>query len=76
VWSIHQGQLVCRPATYGSDPSQSTSTRHVRLRRAHAGAEQSIIRFSEPSANFPTHVHLDQRELLHIPRVDLVEVGG
>jgi hypothetical protein len=47
-----------------------------RLRRAHAGAKQSIIRFSEPSANFPTHVHLDHRELLHVPRVDLVEVGG
>ena len=40
------------------------------------GAEQPIIRFSEPSAHFPAHVHLDQRELLEILRVDLVEVGG
>ena len=43
---------------------------------SHPGAEQSIIRFSEPSANFPAHVHLYQRELLKILRIHLVEVGG
>ena len=48
----------------------------VRVRRPHPGAEQSIIGFPEPSAHFPAHVHLDQRELLEILRVDLVEVGG
>jgi hypothetical protein len=48
----------------------------VRLRHAHPGAEQSTIRFPEPSAHFPPHVHLDQRKLLQIPRIDLVEVGG
>jgi hypothetical protein len=44
--------------------------------RPKPGAEQSIIRLPEPSAHFPAHVHLDQRELPEILRVDLVEVGG
>jgi len=43
--------------------------------RPKPGAEQSIIRLPEPSAHFPAHVHLDQRELLEILLVDLVEVG-
>jgi endoglucanase len=38
-------------------------------------AEQLIIRFPEPSGHFPAHVHLDQRELLEVLLVDLVEVG-
>ena len=48
----------------------------VRDRRPHLCEKQSIIRFPEPSAHFSTHVHLDQRELLDVLRVDLVEVGG
>jgi len=48
----------------------------VCLGRSHPGAEQPIIRFPEPSANFPAHVHLDQRKLLQILLVDLVEGGG
>ena len=35
-----------------------------------------LSNFPEPSAHFPAHVHLDQRELLEILRVDLVEVSG
>jgi hypothetical protein len=56
--------------------SPNEATLHVRLRHTHLGAKQSIIRFPEPPANFPAHVHLDQRKLLEILRVDLVEVGG
>ena len=41
----------------------------------HRGAEQLIIRFPEPSGHFPAHVHLDQRELLEILLVDLMQVG-
>src|SRR6476661_963569 len=48
----------------------------VHIPSPHRGAQQSIIRFPEPSAHFPAYVHLDQRELLEIVRVDLVEVGG
>jgi len=44
----------------------------VGFRHAHPGAKQSIIRFPETSANFPTHVHLDQRELFQIQRAELV----
>ena len=43
--------------------------------RPKPGPEQLIIRFPEPSGHFPAHVHLDQRELLEILFVDLVEVG-
>jgi hypothetical protein len=32
------------------------------------GAEQLIIRFAETPANFPAHIHLNQRELLQIQR--------
>ena len=42
----------------------------VGFRHAHPGAKQSIIRFPETSANFPTHVHLDQRELFQIERAE------
>jgi hypothetical protein len=45
---------------------------NVRSRRLHSGAEQSIIRFPKSAAYFAAHVHLDQRELLEILRVDLV----
>ena len=48
----------------------------VGVRRPHRGAQQSIVRFTEASAHFPAHVHLDERELLKIMGVDLVEVGG
>ncbi len=30
----------------------------VRLGRPHPGAEQPIVRFPEPAADFPAHVHL------------------
>ena len=40
------------------------------------GAEQPIVQLSEPSANLPAHVHLYQRELFEILRIDVVEVGG
>jgi hypothetical protein len=30
----------------------------IRLGHPHPGAEQPIVRFPEPSANFPAHVHL------------------
>jgi hypothetical protein len=46
----------------------------VRLRRSHPGTEQPIVRFSEASANFPAHVHLDQGELLKILCVDLIKI--
>jgi hypothetical protein len=67
-------------ASYALRMKQSSAAQEnildVRIRRPHPGAEQSIIRFPEPSANFPAHVHLDQRELLQILLVDPVEVGG
>jgi hypothetical protein len=53
-----------------------TFARHVRLvQQGWQWKEQLIIRFPEPSGHFPAHVHLDQRELLEIVFVDLMEVG-
>ena len=46
---------------------------HIRV-RPHPG-EQPIVSFSQPPGHFPAHVHLDQRELLEILLVDLMEVG-
>ena len=43
---------------------------------AHPGAEQPIVRYPEPSADFPAHVHLYQRKLLKISRVHLVKVSS
>ena len=48
----------------------------VGVRRPHRGAQQPIVGFTQPPAHFPAHVHLDERELLKIMGVDLVEVGG
>jgi hypothetical protein len=47
----------------------------VRDGRPHSCAKETIIGIPEPSAHFPPHVHLDQRELLEILRVDSVEIG-
>jgi hypothetical protein len=72
----HRGK---RPAPGGRGPPGVSSAGQenvldVRV-RPKPGAEQLIIRFPEPSGHFPAHVHLDQRELLGILLVDLVEVG-
>ena len=39
------------------------------------GAEQLVIRFPKSSGHFPAHVHLDQRELLNVALVDLIEIS-
>jgi hypothetical protein len=77
--SGHPGVIEIRavagegPASFSAGPENMLD---VRVRRPHRGAQQSIIRFPEPSAHFPAHVHLDQRELLGILAADLVEAGG
>jgi hypothetical protein len=48
----------------------------VHLELPHTGSEQPIIRFPQPAADFPAHVHLDERKLLKVLRVHPVEVGG
>src|SRR5262249_48264197 len=60
--------------TWGSSARQE-NVLDVRV-RAKPGAEQLIVRFPKPSGHFPAHIHLDQCELLEIPLVDSVEVGG
>ena len=61
------------PASFSAGPENVLD---VRVWRPHPGAQPLIIRFPEPSAHLPAHVHLDQRELLGILRADLVEVAA
>jgi hypothetical protein len=74
--SHHWTNVSGRRGRPGATSAGQENMLDVSVRRPHPGAEQSIIRFPEPSAHFTAHVHLDQRKLLEIPRVDLVEVGG
>jgi hypothetical protein len=70
---------VCSTRSIAILPTASVSQGNMldaRDRRPHSCAKESIIGIPEPSAHFPSHVHLDQRELFEILRADLVEIGG
>jgi hypothetical protein len=76
----HAGRLL-KDITLGNGSAElaprsvgEVSMSEACLGRSHCRAEQPIVRFPKAPANLPTHVHLYQRELLEILRIQSVEM--
>src|SRR5215471_12348311 len=66
--------IFTSPAGRGSGVGQQKV--RLELDAVHVGAEQALVCHSQPAADFPPDVHLQQGELLDVLLVDLEEARG